>query len=98
MAGFQHLPCRPVPTRPRGTDCLHYHADQFIGRLPLAALADQPGLLGGLYIAASGLALDPRPLSDRAQPAPAQPGPQHLAGSQSPKPPRNVIGLNPQAG
>ena len=87
LLGQQRLPRRAVPRSPGRAHRGDHRADQLVGQLVLAALADQPGGLRCLHIPAGGLAVHTRPLRGRAQPATSPASSAALPGSRSPPPP-----------
>ena len=46
-------------SRAAGADPLAHHADHHVGQLRLAAVGGEPGLDGGLHVAADRRAIDP---------------------------------------
>jgi hypothetical protein len=78
LAGEQQLPRGAVPIGARRADSGHHRTDQLIGqRLDSCDLREALGL-GRSDIAASGLAVHPRPLRDLPKTGSLEPTPEHL--------------------
>jgi len=78
LMGNEGLPPSAVAGRPCGADPLTHHADRRVGQLLLAAVRCEPGLDGGLHVAADRLAVDATQAIDAPIALTPQPEPQHL--------------------
>jgi len=78
LVGDQGLPSGAVAGRPGGADPLAHQADHHVGQLRRTAVGGEPGVDGGLHVAADRLAVHAAQAVDAPIALTPQPQPQHF--------------------